>query len=408
MANANDEAVPLDGLFTACLEKVDAALQRYDQDVEESDLDIRPTLTFLEEELKQAQQLHNDRLYATDLVENDDELGHDIDVFTQQEQAARELCDQVNAMCLTSQEMSILEKPADTTNGKLPQADDDAAGNSDHDEAIDSLSADMTTTDSDFIARTLNHTAWFGANIKSTVSNCHESLEGTGRSINESLEGTGRFIMAAIFSALRKEPRPDTSDTASESEESFTDCVQYPSSSVSDVEPTATLVVCISCTEEVPVGQTLKTECEPNEHTYCSQCTTTLFEKAIGDRRLPPKCCGKSINTSMATRLMPAELSVMVDKKTLEFSTAEPIYCANGLCAAFIPTSAIDGSVAGCDECGCITCVYCKSPEHSGECESDEGEAMGQLRQKANAKGWKHCYRCKRFVELATGCNHIT
>lgn len=48
----------------------------------------------------------------------------------------------------------------------------------------------------------------------------------------------------------------------------------------------------------------------------------------------------------------------------------------------------------------------CKSPSHSGDCPEDV--SLRQLAETANAELWQRCFDCHRFVELETGCNHMT
>lgn len=53
-----------------------------------------------------------------------------------------------------------------------------------------------------------------------------------------------------------------------------------------------------------------------------------------------------------------------------------------------------------------MTCTVCKSVAHENDCPEDP--ALEGLMAAAAVAGYQQCYRCRRLVELALGCNHIT
>lgn len=91
-----------------------------------------------------------------------------------------------------------------------------------------------------------------------------------------------------------------------------------------------------------------------------------------------------------------------------ELSTKKKVYCHDARCSQWIPPSAIDQgtNVATCPACGKTTCAMCKNVSHTGDCPDDT--ALQQLLTTADAQQWQECFECRRFVELETGCNHMT
>lgn len=77
---------------------------------------------------------------------------------------------------------------------------------------------------------------------------------------------------------------PGSSDTAWEPQE-ISPGRRNPSrpSTASEIEVTMTFITCTCCTDEMQASQSLTTRCEPEEHAYCTLCTTTMYEKAIQD-----------------------------------------------------------------------------------------------------------------------------
>ncbi|KAF4344091.1 IBR domain protein [Fusarium beomiforme] len=68
--------------------------------------------------------------------------------------------------------------------------------------------------------------------------------------------------------------------------------------------------------------------------------------------------------------------------------------------------TSIEAGVANCTRCNKKTCLNCMSDAHSGVC-ADDPESERVLRL-AEQHGWRRCEQCRRVVELAHGCSHIT
>jgi hypothetical protein len=65
------------------------------------------------------------------------------------------------------------------------------------------------------------------------------------------------------------------------------------------------------------------------------------------------------------------------------------------------------GALLGCE---LKTCTMCKKAYHYGTTLDDCDEDLGTLEVKAlgRQEGWQQCLECKKVVQLASGCFHIT
>ncbi|KAI4133433.1 MAG: hypothetical protein LQ338_000169 [Usnochroma carphineum] len=161
---------------------------------------------------------------------------------------------------------------------------------------------------------------------------------------------------------------------------------------------------CTSCSESVSYFAAVYAPCG---HDYCSECTKRLFVMHTNDESLfPPQCCGQTIPLAAVDVFLTAEFVQYFQAKSLEYSTLDRTYCARPSCSAFIPPSTINGDSAMCPECSSWVCALCKQASHAGrECPTDT--ALDELVAKAKEVGWQRCYKCKQYVELIHGCNHI-
>jgi hypothetical protein len=68
---------------------------------------------------------------------------------------------------------------------------------------------------------------------------------------------------------------------------------------------------------------------------------------AIQDESLmPPRCCGKKIPVHLVQ--MNFEESKIFDKKLLEYSTVDRLYCFQQTCSTFIPPQSIMDGIGTC------------------------------------------------------------
>ncbi|KAK0740464.1 hypothetical protein B0T18DRAFT_332669 [Schizothecium vesticola] len=162
---------------------------------------------------------------------------------------------------------------------------------------------------------------------------------------------------------------------------------------------------CLACADQFPTCDITKSPCS---HDYCRGCVRNLFTLALTDETLfPPKCCGQPISIDSVRAILTPELRGQFAAKKIEFETPNRTYCHRPTCSAFIPLQFIKGDIARCVQCRAATCAICKAASHLGtDCPDDPStQAVLELAQQ---EGWQRCSTCKAFVELQTGCNHIT
>ena len=162
---------------------------------------------------------------------------------------------------------------------------------------------------------------------------------------------------------------------------------------------------CVSCDERINYFGAVYAPCG---HDYCQDCAKQLFLNSMRDESLfPPRCCRQAIPLAAVDVFLTAEFTKHFEEKAVEFSTSDRLYCAWPTCSAFIPPAKINGDIAICPKCEFWVCTMCKGRTHQGrDCPKDA--ALNALISTAKTEGWQRCIRCKRYIELNLGCNHIT
>ncbi len=145
----------------------------------------------------------------------------------------------------------------------------------------------------------------------------------------------------------------------------------------------------------------------PCGHEYCRNCLEQLYTTTLSDESLfPVRCCNQEIPLEEVSPFLTGALFEKFKIKAIEYGTVDRTYCSNSACARFIPPTEIADDVAVCTKCHTRTCSMCKHGAHLGDCPADT--ALQQLLDVAHDFGWQRCYACRRMVELAQGCNHMT
>ncbi|KAK1759755.1 hypothetical protein QBC47DRAFT_457992 [Echria macrotheca] len=113
--------------------------------------------------------------------------------------------------------------------------------------------------------------------------------------------------------------------------------------------------ICVCCSVDIPAAAVIA-DCG---HKYCLSCVEIVVRNSVTDEALFPfRCCGQPL-------------------------TDDRLLCRRK------------------------TCSLCKTAPHVGtDCPNDP--AGQQLMRLARENKWQQCYCCKRMVELAFGCSHIT
>ncbi|RDA88377.1 hypothetical protein CP532_5557, partial [Ophiocordyceps camponoti-leonardi (nom. inval.)] len=163
-------------------------------------------------------------------------------------------------------------------------------------------------------------------------------------------------------------------------------------------------VTCICCGD---AGVSCDMVRSPCGHEYCRDCLAKLFEASIEDESLfPPRCCKQPFEIEEAQIFLPDELVCRFKTKKVEFESSDRTYCWKATCSSFIPIQSIRDGVAHCSGCCSTTCAICKQESHKGDCPQDP--VNKEFYKVATDNKWQRCKRCKRYIELNIGCNHIT
>lgn len=174
---------------------------------------------------------------------------------------------------------------------------------------------------------------------------------------------------------------------------------------------------CAYCRDELHETQEFPTPCQ--EHVFCRECLTTIFEQALeSESAYPPNCCG--VNHPIPIRTVAPGLfdENFIDKyvaKEEEYKThlKVRVYCANSDCGSFLaPYLHSNGrrqvSTVTCPVCATVTCVNCKKvwiPSARGHiCAIDGTEKIEYTKENRV----KRCPACTTLIWLAEACNHIT
>lgn len=164
---------------------------------------------------------------------------------------------------------------------------------------------------------------------------------------------------------------------------------------------------CIVCYENFDSKSIVGLPCHDR---WCVQCLKSLFLLATKDEtRHPVKCHNQPIPLRLISPYMSPEELAAFELASVEFSTADRVYCSNYVCGQFIPPAQIKPgrNEALCNSCNTSTCALCKSNYHHGmDCPEDH--ALQTTRDLAGEMGWQTCYKCQSVVMLKTGCFHMT
>jgi hypothetical protein len=151
----------------------------------------------------------------------------------------------------------------------------------------------------------------------------------------------------------------------------------------------------------------------------CHACLRRIFQLSVTDpQHMPPKCCTADvIPLPKVENLFDNKFKANWNRKYLEYTTKNRIYCPARGCGTFIKPDHIHTDKNGganhgrkfgkCKKCGTKVCCLCNNKWHtSRECPKDA--ATQEFVKIAKEAGWQRCFNCKATVELKEGCNHMT
>ncbi|KAK1595775.1 IBR domain-containing protein [Colletotrichum navitas] len=144
----------------------------------------------------------------------------------------------------------------------------------------------------------------------------------------------------------------------------------------------------------------------------CPRCLRACIRAGLRPGSWPPRCCEPlhQEQIEQADRDRPGLLS-LYEQIRAENETAgdERVYCARPACASFIPPRGphVREDEMECPACGEGTCRRCRQAIHPGRpCREEDEDEM--LMDAMDAYSLSPCPRCRRIIELAAGCHHMT
>jgi hypothetical protein len=140
---------------------------------------------------------------------------------------------------------------------------------------------------------------------------------------------------------------------------------------------------------------------------YDVECLRELYTRATTDESLfPPRCCQRLFQLATVRVYLGPAIAQAFERKAVEFSTPNRVYCARPQCSAFLgPASTVARSLH-CTACLRATCAACKEEGHwPRPCRAtQDAEVLAMGVQ----EGWKRCPACTTLIELTIGCYHMT
>ncbi|EJD42218.1 hypothetical protein AURDEDRAFT_89751 [Auricularia subglabra TFB-10046 SS5] len=168
--------------------------------------------------------------------------------------------------------------------------------------------------------------------------------------------------------------------------------------------PSSSRVECTACGSRIR-GRSLRAPCD---HVYDAACISDLFEASMTDESLfPPRCCRQEIPVDSVRALISASLLQRFEAKATELRTLRRVYCANASCSRFLGAQTDVAASLACPACATTTCSACMAAHaRYAPCVLEaDAQAVVEL---ARQEGWQRCPGCRRFIELETGCFHMT
>ncbi|KAK3343438.1 hypothetical protein B0T25DRAFT_508249 [Lasiosphaeria hispida] len=226
----------------------------------------------------------------------------------------------------------------------------------------------------------------------------------TSRSSSIALAETADAVLERLKAMFVSPPDSGTS-MVGEAESSSWAASRPQQGAVTGQKATA-MSVCVACGDKFRSFHVVT--CSACPHEYCQECLESLFRASFSDETLfPPKCCGAALPLEACYVALPSAVVAEFQEKKVEFETPNRTYCHRPACSTFVPPQSVRGDVATCVKCWHQTCAICKGSSHVGsDCPHDP--AVQEMARLAAEQGWQKCFQCARFVELDTGCYHMT
>jgi hypothetical protein len=172
------------------------------------------------------------------------------------------------------------------------------------------------------------------------------------------------------------------------------------------LDETRPAVDCVVCTDSFLSSQTIKLQCGD---TWCRGCISRRYEEATVDEGAwPVKCYRTEVPIESVRNLLSLDLRTRFVIKAVEWSDDDRTYCHEPSCSTYLPHSSIIDARAPCSTCHRQTCAECKGPYHAQPPCPEDTTNDDLLADIARENHWPKCPGCNRYVEITTGCNHMT
>lgn len=187
---------------------------------------------------------------------------------------------------------------------------------------------------------------------------------------------------------------------------------------------------CSICCEEKLSSMMLTIKCS---HKFCSHCMKTYVEGKVQSTQVPIRCpqlrCKYCISASECRSFLTVTSYESLERALAEANVlnSNKIYCPYPSCSVLLDphkclstrassSSQSDNSCVECPVCQRFICVDCGVPWHSSmTCEEYQNLPLEErdasdltLHRLAQNKRWRRCQQCRRMIELAHGCYHMT
>ena len=170
-------------------------------------------------------------------------------------------------------------------------------------------------------------------------------------------------------------------------------------------------------------------------HRFCLSCIVQHAEVKVQMGQVPVRCpqvdCTQTLSIALCKSILSTKWYELLNKRIIEANMpeSERVYCPFPKCSALMSRETISAYSQGtssssslsvtrtaCVECFRMFCVECRVPWHASMTCQQYQQLPPDLRDAQDAKlhklaenqKWQRCTKCRRMIELAEGCFHIT
>lgn len=190
------------------------------------------------------------------------------------------------------------------------------------------------------------------------------------------------------------------------------------------------LIECYTCGKDKHQSKMIELDCS---HNLCFDCMSSYVERKVQNSQIPVKCphdrCTYYFSTTVCRSFLPSTSIESLEGVLTETEARNlwRFYCPfpdcsillhTHNCSPYIQTASIQSNIycIECSNCCRLVCTRCQVPWHSSmRCEEYQNLTLGEqnaevttLHHLPQISSWRHCQQCRRMIELAEGCYHVT